>query len=110
MLMLSIPQLSEGMKSIQSKRINPSIAIALALLLSHCRYKHLPHSLLVTSPTLRLVWGEKHGRISRQKRTGMNETSTFCLPGGLTEEFNVDGEGLKRLKLKQQEMDGAINH
>lgn len=33
MLMLSIPQLSEGMKSIQSKRINPSIAIALAPLL-----------------------------------------------------------------------------
>lgn len=33
MLMLSIPQLSEEMKSIQSKGINPSIAIALAPLL-----------------------------------------------------------------------------
>lgn len=41
----------------------------------------------------------------------MNETSTFfLLCRGAYRGIQLNGEGLKRLKLKLQEMDGAINH
>lgn len=57
------------------------------------------------------LFGER-STSGRQKRTGMNETSTFfgLFARGAYRGIQLDREGLKRLKLKLLEMDGAIPH